>query len=535
MTVETSVPDVSTTNGPAHVTTDALIGHVRAARESVLDAARPDAVARQHARGKLTARERVQLLTGGGRFVEFGALAVPEPPLGSRAPGDGVVTGIGHIDGRPAAIAAFDFTVLGGSNGGIGMSKIERCVDRALQDRIPLVLLCDGGGHRIQEGLDSRLAAMGSPMLQRLVDLSGLVPTVTVMLGPGFGLATNLAALCDFVVMVREISTMGMSAAPFVLAGTGENMTNEEIGGADVQTRYGIADLAADDEEEALDAVRAYLSYLPAHADGVGPHGSGRRPSAAARVDEIVPASMRRAYEVRDVIDALTDEDSVFELRAAAAPNIVTSFARIDGHAIGVVANQSLHLGGSLDSAACEKAAHFIAVCDAFGLPLLLLIDLPGFLIGSAAEASQLGRRSGRLAYELGVATVPRYIVVMRKAYGAAYVAMGGGRSMDADLVVAWPTAEICAMPIESAVDIAYRREIEAADDPGQRRTEMICSLRECVDPVRAAQGFGIDDVVLPSETRDLLADALNRSAADGKPRRRDPRVPGKRRSISPI
>ncbi|WP_055476718.1 acyl-CoA carboxylase subunit beta [Gordonia sp. HS-NH1] len=531
MTTDTTEPAIGT---EAHELPE-IFERVRAARDSVLDAARPDEVARQHDRGRSTARERVEILTAGGCFTEFGALAIPDTSEGSRAPADGVVTGVGEIDGRPSAIAAFDFTVLGGSNGTVGMMKIERCVDVALRDRIPLVLLCDGGGHRIQEGLDSRLAAFGSPMLQRLVDLSGLVPTIAVMLGPGFGLATNLAALCDFVVMVREISTMGMSAAPFVLAGTGEQLTNEEIGGADVQTAHGIADLAADDEHEALDAVRAYLSYLPAHADGTGPRGSGRRPVDADRIDQIVPASMRRAYDVRDMLDALADEDSVFEIRAAAAPNIVTSFIRIDGHALGVVANQSTHLGGALDSPACEKAAHFIAVCDAFGVPLLLLVDLPGFLIGSAAEASQLGRRSGRLAYELAVATVPRFVVVMRKAYGAAYVAMGGGRSIDADLVVAWPTAEICAMPIESAVDIAYRRDIAAADDPERRRREVICSLRTAVDPVRAAQGFGIDDVVMPSDTRGLLSAALNRSASNGSGGRRDARVPGKRRSISPI
>lgn len=523
--------------GPASAdsATGDVFERVRAAHAAVLDDARPAEVDRQHRRGRYTARERVRMLTGSASFIEFGALAIPDSPDGAHAPGDGVVTGVGTIDGRPAAIAAFDFTVLGGSNGAVGMSKIERCVERALRDRIPLVLLCDGGGHRIQEGLDSRLAAVGSPMLQRLVDLSGLVPTVAVMLGPGFGLATNLAALCDFVVMVREISTMGMSSAPFVRAGTGEDLTNEEIGGADVQTGYGTADLAADDEEEGIDAVRAYLSYLPSHAEGFGPRGSGRIPSTADRIDEIVPTSMRRAYDVRDVLDALADQDSIFEIRAAAAPNIVTCFIRVDGHAMGVVANQSLHLGGALDSPACEKAAHFIAVCDAFGLPLLLLVDLPGFLIGSDAEASQLGRRSGRLAYELAIATVPRYIVVMRKAYGAAYVAMGGGRSIDADLVLAWPTAEICAMPIESAVDIAYRRDIAAADDPEQRRTEVIASLREAVDPVRAAQGFGIDDVVFPSQTRALLADALARSASNGSGGRREPRVPGKRRSISPI
>ncbi|MDH6282672.1 acyl-CoA carboxylase subunit beta [Prescottella agglutinans] len=504
---------------------------VMQAHAATTDLARATAVAKQNMRGKCTARERIRMLTGTDSFVEFGALVTPgldERPSGPGATGDGVVTGIGYIDGRPAVIAAFDFTVMGGSNGAVGMLKIERCAQVALHDRIPLILLCDGGGHRIQEGLDSRASAFGSPMLARLVDLSGLVPTVAVMMGPGFGLATNLAALCDLVVMVRGTSTLGMSSAPFVKAATGEELSNEQIGGADIQSKNGVVDLAVDDEIEAIDAVRAYLSYFPATADGEIPVGSGR--PSEIDISSLIPDSMRRAYDVKTVIEAIADQDSVLELRPARAQNIVTSLARIGGRAVGVVANQPLHLGGALDSAACEKAAHFIAVCDAFGIPLLIMIDLPGFLIGSAAESSQLGRRSGRLVYELAQATVPRFVVVMRKAYGAAYIAMGGGRSIDADVVVAWPTAEICAMPIESAVDIAYRRDIDAADDPSLHRDHLITRFRAGIDPLWAASGFGIDDVIMPAQTRERLVEALRRCT-----QRRDSRIPGKRRSISPI
>lgn len=507
----------------------AMSDRVLAAQAATKDQARPKAVARQHDRGKSTARERIETLTCGSKFVEFGALATPDDAIaGTDAPGDGVVTGIGYIDGRPAAIAAFDFTVLGGSNGEIGMNKIERCITRSLHDRIPLILLCDGGGHRIQEGLDSRLAAVGSPMLARLVDLSGLVPTVAAMMGPGFGLATNLAAMCDLVVVVRGIGTIGMSAAPFVRAGTGEDLTNEEIGGADVQAERGVADIAADDEQEAFAAIRAYLGYLPASADG--PLPCLARPAAAdIDLDSIVPESTRSAYDMLDVIDGLSDVDSVLEIRPSAAPNIVTCLARIDGHPIGVIGNQPRCLGGALDANACEKAAHLAAVCDAFGLPILVLIDLPGFMIGTAAESAQLARRSGRLMFELGRATVPRFTVVVRKGYGAAYIAMGGGRSIDADLSLAWPTAEICAMPVEGAVDIAFSRQINAATDPAAYREQLVAEFRANVDPLRAASGFGIDDVVLPSETRALLAESLSRC------RRHADRVPGKRRTISPI
>ncbi len=408
------------------------------------------------------------------------------------------------------------------------MSKIERCAARCLHDRIPLVLLCDGGGHRIQEGLDSRLAAVGSQMLARLVDLSGLVPTVTVMMGPGFGLAANLAAMCDLVVVVRGIGTIGMSAAPFVRAGTGEDLSNEEIGGADIQAERGVADIAAADEYEALAAVRAYLSYLPPFADGPLPRASAVR-AVEVDLDSIVPEASRMAYDMLDVVEALADAESILEIRPTAAPNIVTGLARIDGRPLGVIGNQPRHLGGALDAGACEKAAHLAAVCDAFGLPILILIDLPGFLIGSAAESTQLARRSGRLMFELGRATVPRFSIVVRKGYGAAYIAMGGGRSIDADLSIAWPSAEISAMPIESAVDIAFGREFKAASDPASYREELIARFRAKRDPLRAASGFGIDDVVMPSATRTLLIESLSRC------RRHTDRVPGKRRTISPI
>ncbi|ANQ75869.1 MULTISPECIES: acyl-CoA carboxylase subunit beta [Rhodococcus] len=501
---------------------------------SGFDASRPAEVSRQHQRGKLTARERIALLADEDGFFEFGGLAGPGPAQpGSDpliAPGDGVVTGVAYVDGRPVALAVFDFTVLGGSNGVTGMQKVARCAERALLDRIPLILLSDGGGHRMQEGLDSRHAAPGSPLLQQLVDLSGLVPVVSAMMGPGFGVATNLAALSDFVVMVRDMSTLGMSSSPFVAAATGENLTNEQIGGADVQACNGVADIAVDDEPEAIDAIRAFLGFLPSSSEEFPPRVPGIRKPAAVDLDEVVPLSSRQSYDVRDVIRGIADEDSVFELREVVAANVVTSFARIDGRPVGVIANQPLHLGGALDSPACEKAAHFIAVCDAFGLPLVILIDLPGFLIGTAAESSQLSRRSGRLVFEMGQATVPRFSIVLRKGYGAAYIAMGGGRSYGADLALAWPTAEICAMPVEGAVDIAYRREWEAADDPTAHRKSLIAKFSSNIGAFEAADGFGIDDVVAPSDTRRLLAEALSRVAP-----RRESRVPGKRRTISPI
>ncbi|WP_440713719.1 acyl-CoA carboxylase subunit beta [Gordonia sp. FQ] len=512
-----------------------LNDHVTAAYAAVTDEARAEKVAKQHARGKMTARERIAYLAAGG-FYEFGALAGPGPAQQGAAPlvapGDGVVTGVGYIDGRPVVIAAFDFTVLGGSNGATGMAKLDRCAERAATDGIPLVMLMDGGGHRMQEALDSRLAAPGSRLMLRLTDLSGQVPLVAAMMGPGFGAPANIAACCDFVTITRGIGTIGMSSAPLVKAATGEDLTNDEIGGADLQAARGVVDVVGDDEHETLDAIRAYLSYLPANADAAphrmpGPHAPG---DTADGLDTLIPPSGRTAYDVLDVIEGLADRDSLFEIRPAHAPNVATVLIRIGGRPMGVIANQPRYHAGALDAPACEKAAHFTAICDTFGLPLLILIDLPGFLVGAAAEESGLVRRSARLGYELGNATVPRFVIVTRKAYGAAYIVMGGGRSIEADLSLAWPTAEICAIPIESAVDLAFKSVYEQADDPAAHRADLITLFQANVDPVLAADGFGIDDVVLPSATRELLLEALGRVRP-----RRAPRMPGKRRSISPI
>ena len=511
------------------------VAELRRRRAAVEDVGRPEAVAQQHGRGKLTARERIARLVDPGSFREFGGLvdAARGDPGQERleAPGDGVVTGGAELDGRPVVLMSFDFSVFGGSNGTTGGLKVARCCERALHEGTPMIMFLDGGGHRIQEGLDSHHFAAGFTVFQQMVDLSGYVPVVAVMLGPGFGGPTNFAALADYTVMVRGISSMGIAGPALVAASTGERLSKEELGGADLQAGLGLADLAVDTEGEALDAVRVFLGYLPSCADSRPPvdvdTGSEQEDPP---VGHLVPADGRQSYDVADVVEALADPDTAFQIKPGHAPNVVTALARIGGRPVGVVANQPRHLGGALDSPACEKAAHFISLCDAFGVPLLMLIDVPGFLAGTASTTTQLGRRSGRLLFELGQATVPRFSVVLRKGYGAGYIAMGGGRSFGADLALAWPTAEICAMSVEGAVDIAYRREVAAAEDPAARRTEMIADFREQVSPYLAAQGFGVDDVVDPDETRALLHDALRRA-----PHRRPSRGARKQHAISPI
>jgi propionyl-CoA carboxylase beta chain len=512
----------------------ALSNQLRRRRELVSDGVRVEAVDRQHGLNKLTARERIALLVDRDGFREFGALSDAKgvtEVMTFTAPADGVVTGVGYIDGRPAVVMANDFTVFGGSDGSVGHSKFARCCERALRDGIPLVMLFDGGGHRIQEGLDSRHFARGFTGFQDLVNLSGYVPVVAVMMGPGFAGPSNFAALADFVVMVRGISTMGIAGPALVRAATGENLSKEELGGADGQAALGVTDLAVDSEAEALDAVRLFLSYLPSNCAGVPPADD---PDDVVEpgldIEELVPANLRQSYDVRPVLDALADADSVFEIKPRFAPNVVTALARIGGRPVGIVANQAAHLSGSLDSPACEKAAHFVSLCDAYGVALLFLIDVPGFLVGMESARTQLARRSGRMLFELGQATVPRLSVVLRKGYGAGYIAMGGGRSFSADLALAWPTAEICAMAVEGAVDVAYRRDIEAAEDSDARRSELIDGFRSGINAFAAAQGFGIDDVVLPSETRSALVHYLGRA-----PARHSKTVPFRHHGISPI
>ncbi|MGQ3069854.1 MAG: carboxyl transferase domain-containing protein [Ferrovibrionaceae bacterium] len=501
-------------------------------RARLYDEARPDAIARLRRRGALTARERIALLCDTGSFREFGGLALVEG-LDRDAPADGLVAGTALIGGRPAAVVAQDFSVFGGSAGHLGSTKFDRAVALALAHGMPLAMLLDGGGHRIQDGQNSRAYAHGAPVFHDLARLSGWVPVVAAMLGAGFAANTNYAGMADFVVMVRGRSTMGLAGPALVKAGTGEVIDVQALGGAEAQVdRHGLADLGVDNEEEAIAAVRRFLSYLPVNARIPAPLASvpDEDPARAEALLALVPANTRRSYDVARVIDHIADTDSVFALKPTFAPNIVTTFARLAGRPVGFVANQALALGGMLDAAACEKAARFIAQCDAFGLPLIYLIDVPGFSIGSEAERSALGRRSAKLLFELGHATVPRISVVLRKGYGLGYVAMAGGRSFDADASFAWPTAEICAMSVEGSVDVAYRADYAAAPDPAARRRELIAGIRDRIGPLQAAEGFGIDDLIDPRTTRARLIEVLDRA-----PARRANRQPPKYRAVPPI
>jgi len=514
-----------------------LTADLEAARQAVLDEGRPEAVAKRHGKGLMTARERVAALVDTGSFREIGSLVEPHRDNDFNrdfvAPADGIIVGTGRIDGRSTIVASHDYTVHGGSSGKAGSRKLDRVLNRAIDHGLPVVYLLEGGGHRIQDGMQSSHFAGASPVFQNMARLSGWVPTVAAMMGQGFAGPTNYAALADFVVMVRGGATMGMAGPALVRAGTGEEIDKEALGGAARQAdEHGIADLAVDSEAECLAAARRFLSYFSANARAALPITAtddpiDRRDDALL---DLVPADSRKTYDVRKVIDVVADRDSVFELKPTYARNIVTSLVRLDGRPVGFVANQPLRKGGMLDSAACEKAAHFIGLCDAFGLPLVLLIDVPGFAIGSSAEMSGLGRRSGRLLFELGIATVPRVSIVLRKGYGGGYYAMGGGRSFEADAAFAWPTAEICAMSIEGAVDVAFRRDYQSAEDPAAARQALIDRIKTQTGALGAAEDFGVDEVIDPRDTRARLIETFTQSA----PRRPD-RNPPRVRPISPI
>jgi methylmalonyl-CoA decarboxylase subunit alpha len=474
-----------------------------------------EAVARQHAAGKLTARERIERLFDKDTFTEIGLHATHAgiaPDLAGReTPADGVVTGFGKVDGRLASVIAYDFTVMAGSMGRNAETKCNRAREIAYTKRIPMIWLIDSAGARIQEAIGSRWFAGSGQLFREESIWSGVVPQVAAMMGPGAAGTAYIPALADFVPMVKGTSHMALGGPPLVKAVVGEDITAEELGGSRIHCEVsGVGDLEVDSDEACIAVVKEYLSYFPSHNQEPPPSVACDDP--ADRRDpgllSLMPENPRRAYDVKKVIRAIVDHARMLELKPGWARNIVTALARLGGHPVGVLANQPLVLGGALDVDAADKAARFIMLCDAFGIPLVFLQDVPGFMVGSKVERAGIIRHGAKMLYAVSEATVPKLTVVMRKAYGAGYFVMCG-RAYEADLIVAWPTAEISVMGPEGGTSIVYRKEIAAAGDPDAERARRVEDFRRLISPYIAAGAALIDDVIDPRDTRPTLVRAL--------------------------
>jgi acetyl-CoA carboxylase carboxyltransferase component len=492
-----------------------------------------DAIERQHARGKLTARERLELLLDPGSFVETDALV--RHRLGTygldrqRPYSDGVITGWGMIDGRKVFVFSQDFTVFGGSLGEVFAEKVCKIMDLAVATGAPVIGINDSGGARIQEGAAS-LAGYGY-IFDRNVRASGVVPQISVIMGPCAGGAVYSPAITDFVFMVKGTSHMFITGPDVIKAVTGEEVTFEELGGANTHaSRSGIASFIADDEAETLNMVRYLLSFLPANNLEDPPSFAPR--DDPDRRDEslntLIPDSPREAYDMKDVITRIVDDGEFFEVFPLWAGNILIGFARLDGRSVGVVANQPKVLAGTLDYDSSEKAARFIRFCDAFNIPLICFEDVPGFLPGTAQEYGGIIRRGAKLLYAWTEATVPRITIITRKAYGGAYVVMNS-KHLRADMSLAWPTAEIAVMGSEGAVNVIFRKEIQQASNPKARRAELIAQYDEqFANPYAAAERGYVDDVIEPAETRPRLIQALRvlRTKREQVPPRKHGNIP---------
>jgi acetyl-CoA carboxylase carboxyltransferase component len=505
----------------------------------------PERVERQCAKGKLDARSRMRLLFDPGTFEELGLLAahhgnLPEEEEADKpSSADGVITGTGEINGRPVAAAIYDFTVFGGSIGEIGERKVARLRDLALKNRIPMVWLVDSAGARLDAsaGIDPRRIAGFADtgyLFREQVVMSGVIPQVAAMMGPGAAGTAYIPALADFIPMVKGTSSIAIGGPYLVESVVGEKVTEEELGGSKVHNEIsGVADAEYADDKACLEAVREYLSFFPSHCEEKPP----RRPATDPfdrRDDElinVVPESPRQAFDMHKVILSLVDDRKFFPLKPRWARNIITGLARIDGYPVGIVANNSMYLGGILDVNASDKAARFINLCDAFNIPLLFLQDVPGFMVGTKVEQQGIIRHGAKMMYAVASATVPKFTVVVRKGYGAGYYVMNG-RAFEPDLLLAWPGAEIGVMGPEGMVSIAARKVLQGAESPeaaAAMKKELTENLRQHIRIERTAALAMVDDVVDPRDTRRLLARALKRTANKKMER------PFRRREIAPV
>ena len=502
-------------------TTAGKLADLHRRNDEAVHAGSARAVEKQHAKGKMTARERIDALLDEDSFIEMDELARHRSTAfglaDTRPYGDGVVTGYGTVDGRQVCVFAQDFTVFGGSLGEVFGEKIVKVMDLALKIGCPVVGINDSGGARIQEGVVS-LGLYGD-IFYRNVMASGVVPQISLIMGPCAGGAVYSPAITDFTVMVDQKSFMFITGPDVIKTVTGEDVTQEDLGGARTHnTKSGNAHYLAADEADAIEYVKALLSYLPSNnlEDAPGydsPYDASdvlEITDEDRELDTFIPDSANQPYDMHTVIEHVLDDGEFLEVQALFAPNIICGFGRVEGRSVGVVANQPMQFAGTLDIDASEKAARFVRTCDAFNVPVLTFVDVPGFLPGTSQEWDGIIRRGAKLIYAYAEATVPKVTVITRKAYGGAYDVMGS-KHLGADINLAWPTAQIAVMGAQGAVNILYRRELaDAGDDAADRRTELVQEYEDhLANPYIAAERGYVDSVIPPSYTRAYVVKAL--------------------------
>jgi methylmalonyl-CoA carboxyltransferase large subunit len=506
---------------------------LRELRARLEDGGGPEAIARQHESKKLTARERLDRLFDPGSFAEKGLFAqqrcVDFGMAGRELPGDGVVTGSGRVQGRTVFAASQDFTVVAGTAAEVHCRKFCSILDDALRYGAPVVLIEDSGGARIQEGVDS-LNGYGEIFYRNTI-LSGVVPQLAIVAGPCAGGAVYSPALCDFVIMVKGTSQMFITGPEVIKAVMGEEVTKEDLGGAEAQaTRSGVAHFVAEDDADAMRIARKLLSYLPQNNLEEPPRlpDADLSPRPDPALDSLVPEDPRTALDMRTAILSVADPGTFFEVSERFATNFIVGFARLGGRSVGILANQPMSKAGALDIDASDKAARHIRFCNAFNLPVVTFVDVPGFLPGVGQEHGGIIRHGAKMLHAYSAATVPKLTVIVKKAYGGSYLAMCA-KSQGADRVFAWPTAEVAVMGAEMAIPLIFRKELAAAKDRKAKEAELLAEYRRTFyTPFRAAARLQVDEVIVPSETRRHLLAALEtvRTKREAIPAKKNDNIP---------
>jgi acetyl-CoA carboxylase carboxyltransferase component len=511
-----------------------LVEDLEARREQISLGGGESKIAAQHAEEKLTARERLALLIDAGTFVELGIHGRPHfsqrAMEGRDAPADGVITGYGKCNGRLVAVAAYDFTVMAGSMGMTGEMKVTRLRELALSKRIPLIWLLDSAGARIQEAVGSLFAGTGHLFREEVV-MSGVIPQVAALMGPCAAGTAYIPGLADFVPMVKGRGSMALAGPHLVRAAIGEDVTQEELGGSRLHCRKsGVGDLEVADDAECIERIKQYLSYFPQHCEEPPPVIECGDPIDRAddALLDLLPESNRKPWDMYELIRRIVDDGVYFDMKPQWAKTIITCLARFGGRPAGIVANQPRQLGGILDNDSADKSARFINLCNAYGIPLVFLMDVPGFMVGTKVEEAGIIRHGAKMLYATANATVPKITVVVRKAYGAGYYVMCG-RAYEPDLIVAWPSAEISVMGAEGAVEIIFRKQVEEAEDPAAKKAELIENFRKIIDVYVAAGNDMVDDVIDPRETRATICRGLEMAANKHVAR------PWKRNGVVPV